>query len=65
MKQSNEDLTRAKNERRMDALERLKASTFEQSRAYRLGSLTHEEWQTRKNCEIGHLEDRINGRKSS
>jgi len=58
-------MKRSERERRVDALARIKASTFEQSRAHRKGSSTREEWQIRKDAEISHLEDLINGRKSS
>ena len=50
-------------ERRVDALARLKASAFENSRAHRKDSSTKEEWQARKDTEISHLEDLIDGRK--
>ena len=56
-------MKRSVTERRVDALAQLKTSTFEQSRAKRIGSATHEEWQLRKDAEISHLEDLINGRK--
>jgi hypothetical protein len=58
-------MKRTEQERRVEALERLKASTFENSRAKRTGSLTREEWQTNKDAEIRHLEELINGRKTS
>jgi hypothetical protein len=51
--------------RRVDALERIKASKFENSRAKRTGSSTIEEWQIRKEAEINRLEDLIHGRKKT
>ena len=56
-------MKRSKHERRVNALEIVKARTFEQSRAHRKGSSTREEWQIRKDAEISHLEELINGRK--
>ncbi|RLA40288.1 MAG: hypothetical protein DRR42_26080 [Gammaproteobacteria bacterium] len=60
-------MKRSVTERRVDALARLKASTFENSRAARriAGASTKEEWQNRKDAEINHLEDLIHGRKSN
>jgi hypothetical protein len=57
-------MKRSVTERRVDALARIKASVFEYSRAKRIGSATKEEWQARKDAEISHLEDLIDGRKS-
>ena len=49
-------------ERRVDALDRLHLTQFSNSKAKRVGILTEEEWQARKDAEIRHLEDKINGR---
>ncbi len=57
-------MKRSKADRRVEALARLRASTFERSRASRLGTLTLEEWNARKHANISHLEERINGRTS-
>jgi hypothetical protein len=51
-------------ERQVDALDRLYLTRYEHSKAKRIGSLTHEEWQARKDVDIAHLEDLINGRKA-
>lgn len=56
-------MKRSERERRVDALEQLKASTFENSRAKRTGSATKEEWEMRKTTQLAHLEELINGRK--
>jgi len=58
-------MKRTERERRVDALAVVKARTFEESRAKRLGSLTREEWQAKTDAEIAHLEDLIDGRKAS
>jgi len=58
-------MKRSVTERRVAALERLKNSAFETSRAKRRGSLTNEEWQDRKDANISHLEDLIHGRKAN
>ena len=58
-------MKRSVEERRADALERLKSNTFEESRAKRKGSLTNEEWQARKNTHIAHLEELLHVRKTS
>jgi hypothetical protein len=58
-------MKRSLRERRVKALELAKQSQFKFSRAHRLGSLTEEEWQRRKDAEISHLEELINGRKTS
>jgi len=57
-------MKQSKEERRVAALERLKASIFDKSRAHRIGSLTREEWQVRKDADISHLEEYNRGRKS-
>jgi len=57
-------MKRSEQERREEALERLKASTFENSRANRTGSATKEEWQTRKDADISHLEEQLYGQKA-
>lgn len=57
-------MKRSRSDRRVEALARLKAKTFENSRAARLGSITKEEWESRKTAEIARLEDRVNGRTS-
>ena len=58
-------MKRSKQERRAEALARLKASMYEKSRAKRTGSLTREEWQDRKDAEISHLEEPNHVRKTS
>ena len=58
-------MKRSQQERRAEALERVKASTFDNSRAKRTGSLTREEWNARKEADIRRLEDLNHGRKTS
>jgi len=58
-------MKRSQAERRAEALERVKASTFDNSRAKRTGSLTREEWNARKEADIRRLEDLNHGRKTS
>jgi hypothetical protein len=53
-------MKRSRADRRADALARLRASTFENSRAKRKGTATREEWEARKEAEISHLEE-MNG----
>jgi hypothetical protein len=57
-------MKRPKSERRVEALERAYASTYENSRAKRTGSQTKEEWEACKIKELARLEDRVNGRTS-
>jgi hypothetical protein len=47
-------------QRRAEALERLRASTFDNSRAKRTGSQSREEWQASKDATISRLEE-LNG----
>lgn len=58
-------MKRSIEERREKALELLKASTFDNSRAKRTGSQTREEWEAAKNAEIRHLEELLYGRRPS
>ena len=60
-------MKRSKAERRVEALARLKASTFKESRASRrvAGVSTKEEWEASKAADIAHLEDRVNGKRTS
>ena len=60
-------MKRSKADRRVEALARLKASTFKNSRAARRisGTSTKEEWLKQKDSEIAHLEDLNHGRKTS
>jgi hypothetical protein len=60
-------MKRSKADRRVEALARLKASTFENSRASRrvAGVSTKEEWLKQRDAEIHHLEERINGKRTS
>lgn len=51
-------MKRSKSERRAEALERLRNSRFENSRAKRTGSQTKEEWQQQKDAEIRRLEEK-------
>jgi hypothetical protein len=55
---------RTKHSRRMDALAQQRDSIYANSKAKRLGTATHEEWQTRKEAKMSHLEELINGRKA-
>jgi hypothetical protein len=57
-------LKQTKAERRADALERFKASIFENSRAKRTGTATKEEWEAAKAKEVAHLEEKVDGRKA-
>lgn len=57
-------MKRSKQERRASALEQLKASDFDNSRAKRLGTKTREEWQQSKEARISHLEEQLNGYKA-
>lgn len=56
-------MKRSKTERRAEALERLRASSYDNSRAKRLGTQTNEEWQQSKEARISHLEAQIHGYK--
>lgn len=56
-------MKRSMQERREKALELLKSSTFESSRAKRTGSQTREEWQAAKDAEISRLEVLLGVRK--
>lgn len=58
-------MKRSITERRAKALELLKNSSFDQSRAKRTGSLTREEWQARKDAEIARLEVLLHVRQTS
>lgn len=58
-------MKRTHKERQIVALELLKASRWETSKAKRTGSFTEEEWQQHKTAAIGRLEDLIHGRKAS
>jgi hypothetical protein len=58
-------MKRSREDRRADALDRLRASKFENSRAKRNSTQTREEWQAAKEDRIRHLEELINGRKTS
>jgi len=58
-------MKRSITERRAKALELLKNSSFDQSRAKRTGSLTREEWQARKDADIAHLEVLLHVRQTS
>jgi hypothetical protein len=49
-------MKRTKDNRRVDALARLKQSTWENAKARRRGTMTREEWQARKDADIRHLE---------
>lgn len=55
-------MKRSKYERRVDALQRLHLTKFSDSKAKRVETLTEEEWNTRKDADIAHLEDLIHGR---
>jgi hypothetical protein len=58
-------MKRSREDRRADALARLRTSKFENSRAKRKGTQTREEWQESKEARIRHLEDLMHGRKTS
>lgn len=58
-------MKRSITERRAKALELLKNSSFDQSRAKRTGSLTREEWQARKDADIARLEVLLHVRQTS
>jgi hypothetical protein len=47
--------------RRAEALERLRQSSYDQSRAKRKGTATYEEWAARKDAEIARLEAMTHG----
>jgi hypothetical protein len=57
-------MKRTKDERRAEALERLRASSYDNSRAKRLGTKTREEWQQSKEARISHLEEQVHGYKA-
>ena len=57
-------MKQTKAERRAEALERLKASIYENSRAKRIGTATKEEWEAFKKTEVAFLEEQVNGRKT-
>jgi hypothetical protein len=57
-------MKRSKYDRRVSALAQLRTSTYENSRAKRLGVLTREEWQANKELRLIRLEESINGRPS-
>lgn len=52
-------MKRSHKDRQVEALARLRASRFENSRACRKGTKTREEWQASKDAQISHLEELI------